>query len=116
MTQFGFRKAERLLKRREFLAVSKDARRRFETENFLILLRPNQLPQTRLGVTVTKKVGPAAVTRNRIKRQVREFFRLNKEALPPGQDVLVIAHRGATGLNHHLVQEELKVLVNRPLH
>jgi len=115
MTQFGFRKAERLLKRKEFLAVSRDARGRFETGNFLILLRPNQLPQTRLGVTVTKKVGPA-VTRNRIKRQVREFFRLNKEALPPGQDVLVIAHRSAAGLDHHLVQEELKVLVNRPLH
>ena len=84
-----------------------------ETQSFRILIRPNQRSQARLGVTVTKKVG-SAVIRNRIKRHVREYFRLNKHLLPPGHDVLIIALKGAAKLDHHSVQEELKILVDRP--
>jgi len=114
MARFCYRKTDRLLKRREFLSVSRGGGTRLETQNFLIFLKPNQKALTRLGVTVTKKVG-SAVTRNRIKRLVREFFRLNKHILPQGQDMVVIAHRGAAELNQHLVREELKVLIDRPV-
>ncbi|MDL2260335.1 ribonuclease P protein component [Deltaproteobacteria bacterium OttesenSCG-928-K17] len=47
-----------------------------------------------LGVTVTKKVG-SAVTRNRLKRQVREFFRHNRRFWPVGFDLVIIARHGA---------------------
>jgi len=113
MARFCYRKTDRLLKRSEFLRVSRGGGTRLETKNFLIFLKPNQTLLTRLGVTVTKKVG-SAVTRNRIKRLVREFFRLHKHVLPQGQDMVVIAHRGAAELNQHLVREELKVLIDRP--
>ena len=85
-----------------------------ETRNFLVLLRPNQLPQVRLGVTVTKKIGKAVI-RNRIKRYVREFFRLNKHYLPQGHDLVVIARRGADSLDHGQVWDQLMVLINRPV-
>lgn len=46
----------------------------------------------RIGVRISRRAG-SAVLRNRIKRVIREFFRLNREAFPEG-DILVIAQPG----------------------
>jgi ribonuclease P protein component len=43
--------------------------------------------QARLGMTVSKRVDKRAVARNRIRRQVREVFRLQRAHLPPGNYV-----------------------------
>jgi ribonuclease P protein component len=50
---------------------------------------------SRLGITVSKKVGSAA-ERNRIRRLVREFFRLNRSRLSTPQDIVIIAKRNIT--------------------
>jgi ribonuclease P protein component len=114
MSEFGFRKPERLRKRREFLVASGEARSRIKTKNFLVLIRPNERSQTRLGITVTKKIGKA-VKRNRIKRLVREYFRLNKHQLRQGCDILVIARPGAAKLSQSRANDELGVLAGRPV-
>lgn len=111
---FRFTKAERLLKRREFLAVSRNYKQRINTDHFLFLLKPNQLPQTRLGIIASKKVG-SAVRRNRVKRIIREFFRINKHLLPPRQDLLVIVHRGAGDVDTGLLNQELESLIEGAL-
>src|SRR5688500_13890188 len=64
---------DRLRKRFEF-GRARDQGRRVHTQSFVLLIRPNQLDRTRLGLTVSHKVGNA-VRRNRIKRLVREVFR-----------------------------------------
>jgi ribonuclease P protein component len=58
------------------------------------LARPNGLGHPRLGLTVPRRVGKA-VRRNRLKRLLREAFRLNQHELPQGMDyvVLVRPHR-----------------------
>ena len=48
----------------------------------------------RLGITVSKKVGPA-VTRNRVKRLVREAFRVRKALFGEGLDLVFIAKKSA---------------------
>jgi len=52
------------------------------------------LPPTRLGITVTRKVGNA-VLRNRIKRLVRDVFRRNHRRLVRGHDLVWVAKRDA---------------------
>lgn len=44
---------------------------RFHTPFFSIFILPNSVDEPRLGITVTRKIGPA-VTRNRCKRRLRE--------------------------------------------
>ncbi len=85
---------------------------RVETKNFLVLLRLNQQETARLGITVPKKIA-GAVKRNRIKRHVREFFRHQKDRLPKGFDMVIIARRGAADLNGGRIKDQLSVVIDR---
>ena len=89
----GFPKTVRLKTRATFIRMNRGARR-LHQENFVFLWRPNHLPQSRLGVTVTKRVANA-VGRNRVKRRLREAFRKAGERLPGGMDLVVVAKKGA---------------------
>jgi len=55
---------------------------RFGNRSFTILARPNGLKHARLGLAISKKNAKRAVDRNRIKRHIRESFRLNQHELP----------------------------------
>ena len=94
--RFSFTKADRILKRSEFIALSKLGRR-VQNTDFIAYFLPTQHSQSRLGVTVTKKVGQA-VERNRIKRLVREGFRLNRHCLSGKWDISIIAKRQSAGI------------------
>ena len=60
----------------------------------LVFAAPNNLPYPRLGLSVSRKVGKA-VARNRWKRLVREAFRLSREQLPVGIDLVVVPRPSA---------------------
>ncbi|MBI2560128.1 MAG: ribonuclease P protein component, partial [Planctomycetes bacterium] len=80
-----FPKSERLLKRKEFQSVF-DEGRTFRNNELLVYALPNGMNKSRLGLVVGKKVGNA-VRRNRVKRILREAFRLNKGLLGVGVDL-----------------------------
>ena len=58
---------------------------------FLVLYaRRNHSATNRVGVTVSKKLG-CAVVRNRVRRRLREIYRLNENLFAPGWDIVVVA-------------------------
>lgn len=71
----------------------------------------NQLPVTRLGLAVSRRVGNAVV-RNRWKRVIREVFRRCRADLPIGLDLVVRPRRGAI-VSYHAVEHSLPRLAAR---
>lgn len=90
-----FPKEVRLRKRSEFLRVQ-DKGFKITADCLLCLVLPNARGErvTRLGLTVSTKVGNAVV-RNRIRRRLRELFRTQKASLPGGLDMVLIARNSA---------------------
>ena len=81
---------------------------RVTTKHFVFLLAArNPNGPSRLGITVTRKVG-CAVVRNRAKRLVREAFRRLPGLLPEGVDMVVILRKPLTGSSSLDVIEEWK--------
>ena len=84
----GFPPALRLHHQREFDVVFQEGAR--AADGLLAVhARRNGGPEPRLGLAVGKTVG-GAVARNRVKRLLREAFRLRRGDLPPGHDLVVV--------------------------
>ena len=86
--QLNFTKDQRIRKKTEFDAVFARRQRAFEGP-IGVYVAPNQQPQSRLGISMSRKVGTAP-RRNRIKRLLRESFRLQQHELPAGWDIVVV--------------------------
>ena len=67
--------------------------------SFLVLYaRKNRTGTNRIGITVSKKLG-GAVVRNRVRRRLREVYRLSEDQFQPGGDIVVVARSRAVGAN-----------------
>ena len=86
---------------------------KFHSENFVVISKPNDYAESRVGITVSGKVGNSVI-RNRIKRQVREFFRRRRAALPHSVDFLVIARNSAVNLTSTVLDDELAKSFSSP--
>jgi ribonuclease P protein component len=88
---FRFRRAEHLRRPVDFRRVY-DRRRSLSDGWLIIYACENGLPHLRLGLSVSRKVGPA-VHRNRLRRLYREAFRLSRPELPVGLDLVLIPRK-----------------------
>ena len=66
------------------------------TPYLVLYVRPNRLGENRVGYTVSAKLGHAVV-RNRVRRRLREIYRLNAPSLRSGFDLVVVARSRAVG-------------------
>ena len=87
----AFGKNKRLLKSSDYKEVFDNNSVRVAHPNLLILSEPNGTETSRLGLVIGKKNVPTAVTRNKIKRVVRETFRLTE--LPVAVDLVFLARK-----------------------
>lgn len=67
-------------------------------------------PVVRLGLTVSKKLGNA-VTRNRIRRRIREAYRLHEQEIKNGYDIVIVARRAAERAPFEALAKELTALL-----
>ena len=84
-----FRRRHRLSGNAAFRAVY-DGKVRKHAGPLTVFCIPNKLPHGRLGLSVSRKVGNA-VRRSRVKRMLREAFRLTRHERPVGFDLVVVA-------------------------
>jgi ribonuclease P protein component len=88
--RFRFGAALRLHGQRQFAAVY-DARVRKHAGPLTVVGKPNGLGHCRLGLSVGRVVGNA-VARARVKRMLREAFRLGQHESPAGYDLVIVVH------------------------
>ena len=103
------RREQRLTGGKRFSAIHEADRGR---ANRLLVVKciPNGLDTSCFGFLVGKRTG-GAVTRNKIKRRLREIVR--QAAVKPGWDVVLIARRGAAGADYHKLAVAVRELLLR---
>ena len=107
MKPFGFPRQRKLLRAKEFASLHKLGRRSF-TEHFIVYVLPNQLEFSRLGISINARAGNA-VERNKLKRSLREFFRINQGFIQTPIDIHIAVKKGVRATSAAgTVEAELK--------
>jgi len=115
----SFPKHCRILRRGEFLRIQGQGHR-VHGKRLVFQFLPGSQRESRVGITVSKKVGNAVV-RNRIKRWIREAFRRHPELRPVRgdarrpYDLVITAKRDATGFAWQNLHDELVSVIGRYL-
>ncbi len=104
----SFTKSLRLLNSSDFKSVFDDAPLRASHQMFLFLARLNCRNNPRLGLVIAKKHIRNAVERNRVKRLIRETFRVKQQQLPY-IDVIVLSRKGMNDLTNAELLEQLNI-------
>ena len=100
----SFPRSCRLTLRQQFLEVYEKGRRA-GTASFTVFGSPNNVGHSRLGLTVSRKVG-GAVERGRVKRLLREIFRRRRQELEPPMDIVVNVRSAAVTRNMRQLERE----------
>ncbi len=68
--------------------------------------RKNKLSSNRIGITVSTKVGKAVV-RNRVRRRIREAYRINEGRFWPGYDIIIVSRVRAASVSFCEIEKNL---------
>lgn len=102
-----FRRSQRLLKAHEFANVFDHQPFKSTDRFWTVLALPNEIGHARLGLVITKKRARSSVMRNRLKRLVRESFRLNCHIFQ-GVDFLVMVRSDAILADNQTLRQSLE--------
>lgn len=112
MTDLSFGKSKRLLNASDYGAVFDRADYKVSIKQVLCLAKQNGSEHPRLGLVIAKKNIRLAVQRNRVKRIIRESFRLHQHELP-AVDIVILARRGLGDLDNAAIHAELENIWKR---
>jgi ribonuclease P protein component len=108
VSENAFPKTARLLSPKDYKPVFDNSRYKVSTKQFLLLATASQARRPRLGLVIAKKNVSKAVQRNRLKRVLRESFRLRQSEIPL-IDIVVLARKDAD----KLAPLELRKMIDR---
>ena len=103
-------RGEQYLKKRGQYALVYSKGRSWVSRLVVMEALPNDLTLSRYGFSVSRRVGKA-VTRNRVKRLLREILRLTP--VEPGWDIIFIARPVAATANYAKLKKEIRGLLSR---
>ena len=101
---------ESLRSNRDFQHVFRSGKS-FANKFLVMYVSKNQLNKNRLGISVSKKVGNSVV-RHRVKRLIKESYRLQENIFNSGLDIVVIARNNAAGFTYQEAESALLHLWN----
>lgn len=104
----SFPKASRVVDKRDYARVFNEAER-IAANSLVLLYCNNSLTYCRLGLAISKKHVAKAVDRNRIKRQIREFFR-HRKAQCAGLDIVFVSRPAMRGVDNRMLLRNLEEL------
>lgn len=105
------KKTVSLKKNYEFVRIYKKGRF-FAGRYLVIYTMKNPFSANRLGITVNKKVGKS-VKRNRVKRLIRESYRMYEEFVPEGLDIIFVARNVQSEFGYDEIHREMKFLLKK---
>jgi ribonuclease P protein component len=105
LKNFSFKKKDKILKRRKFLQLKKIGKK-VQDRNFIIIYSNGSFKKNRIGITVSKRLGNA-VKRNKIKRLIREHFRMNRDKIAECMDINIIAKKNSGEISSEMVFKSL---------
>lgn len=107
-----FNRTKGLKKDSDFRKVYKHGKS-FANKYLVIYILKNKSDYSRVGISVSKKVGKA-ITRNRVRRLIKEAYRLNiDEKIKPGYDIVFIARVSSKDTTFKDIDKSIKNLVKR---
>ena len=112
MVSRDYGREKRLLTPRQFKTVFDSPSGKAPGKNVLLLARANDLEHPRLGLVIGKKSVRLSVERNRLKRVIRDSFRLNQESLG-ALDIVVVARKGLGDLDNPELHQQFGKLWKR---
>jgi ribonuclease P protein component len=107
-----FNRDKRLLTPRHFKTVFDSPTGKVPGKNLLLLARENDFEHPRLGLVIGKKSVKLSVQRNRLKRVMRDSFRLHQELLA-GWDIVIVARKGLGDVENPELHQHLGKLWKR---
>jgi len=106
LSEFSWPKEKRIRKTRNYQNVQSKGKR-WRSNDFIVLYIKTNLEQSRVGITVSKKVGNA-VRRNRVKRMIREGVRKEYSLLNKSWDLVIIARSTAFFSSTEKIQNQVQ--------
>ncbi len=84
----------------------------FASSVVVVYVMKNKSNQNKIGITVSKKLGNA-VKRNRVKRRLREAYRLIEESLKPGYNIVIVARSKSAFVKFEILKKSLLELLEK---
>ena len=103
------KKIEIIKSSREYTEIINNSKSK-KSKYFSIYYRKNN-DSNRYGITVPKKTG-TAVTRNKIKRRIKNIIDNNKKVVHNGYDYVIIIKKGILELTYEEIEKELLKLIS----
>ncbi|KKI89754.1 ribonuclease P [Bacillus sp. SA1-12] len=106
------RRKYRIKKNEDFQAVFKQGKSIANRQFVIYIMQNPEEKEFRIGLSVSKKIGNA-VTRNRIKRLIRQVFLEEKHKIANGKEYIIIARKPAADMGYHEVKSSLNHLFRK---